>query len=114
MAIPSGSGTEVLKVAKVHAMSSTTVTLITGVANHIYTILSINFTNMSGSAEAVDLYVTDGGVTYQLLREAPIADKATFIYSDKLVLSGTQDLKSNLATAGDCDVWVSYIDQDWS
>ena len=69
---------------------------------------------MSGSAEAIDLQVVEGGVTYMLLREAPIADKATFIYSDKLVLSGAQDLKANLATAGDCDVWVSYIEQDWS
>ena len=114
MAIPSGSGTEVLKVAKVHAMSSAAVALITGVANHIYTVLSINFTNMSGSAEAIDLYVTEGSDTYMLLREAPIADKATFMYNDRLVLSGAQTLKANLATAGDCDVWVSYIDQDWS
>ena len=95
-------------------MSSAAVALITGVANHIYTVLSINFTNMSGSAEAIDLYVTEGSDTYMLLREAPIADKATFMYNDRLVLSGAQTLKANLATAGDCDVWVSYIDQDWS
>tara|TARA_R100000808_G_scaffold5549_1_gene16814 strand:+ start:177 stop:521 length:345 start_codon:yes stop_codon:yes gene_type:complete len=114
MAIPSGSGTEVLKVAKVHAMSSGATTLITGVANHIYTVLSINFTNMSGSDESIDLYVTEGSDTYMLLRETPIADKATFMYNDKFVLSGAQTLKANLATSGDCDVWVSYIDQDWS
>ena len=114
MAIPSGSGTEVLKVAKVHAMTNTTSTLITGVANHIYTVLSINFTNMSNSDEAIDMYVTEGSDSYYLLRETIIPDKATFIYNDKLVLSGAQSLKANLATAGDCDVWVSYIDQDWS
>ena len=114
MAIPSGSGTEVLKVAKVHAMTSSTSTLITGVANHIYTIISINFTNMSGSDELIDMSMLEGGVTYMLLRETPIADKATFIYNDKIVISGAANLQVNLATAGDCDVWCSYIDQDWT
>ena len=114
MAIPSGSGTEVLKVAKIHAMSDSASTLITGVANHIYTVININFTNMSGSDELIDMYIQEGGVSYMILREAPIANKATFMYNDKLVLSGAQTLKANLATSGDCDVWVSYIDQDWT
>ena len=60
------------------------------------------------------MYITEGSDTYMLLRQTPIQDKATFIYNDKLVLSGAQSLKANLDTAGDCDVWVSYIDQDWS
>ena len=114
MAIPSGSGTEVLKVAKVHAMTNSTSTLITGVANHIYTIISINFTNMTGGDELIDMSILEGGVTYMLLRETPIADKATFIYNDKIVISGAANLQANLATAGDCDVWCSYIDQDWT
>ena len=38
MAIPSGSGTEVLKFSRFLAMDNTEQTLITGVANHIYTL----------------------------------------------------------------------------
>ena len=49
-----------------------------------------------------------------LLRETPIADKATFIYNDKIVISGAANLQANLASAGDCDVWCSYIDQAWT
>ena len=114
MAIPSGSGTEVLKVAKVHAMTNSTSTLITGVANHIYTIISINFTNMSGSDELIDMYILQGGVTYMLLRKQPIPTDSTFIFNDKIVISGAGNLQANLDTSGDCDVWVSDIAQDWT
>lgn len=114
MAIPSGAGTEVLQATKVHAMGNVATNILVGVANHIYTVLSINFTNMSGSDELIDMYIVEGSDTYQLLRETPIPDKGTFIYNDRLVLVGAQTLKANLATTGDCDVWCSYIDQDWT
>ena len=39
MAIPSGSGTEVLKSTTLTATSDTPAAMITGVANHIYTIV---------------------------------------------------------------------------
>ena len=114
MAIPSGSGTEVLKRSYVDGTSDTEQTLITGVANHIYTIISINFTNMSGSDELIDMYILQGGVTYMLLRKQPIPTDSTFIFNDKIVISGAGNLQANLDTSGDCDVWVSYIDQDWT
>ena len=41
MAIPSGSGTEVLKRAFHKGVTNSEITLITGVANHNYTILSL-------------------------------------------------------------------------
>ena len=41
MAIPSGSGTEVLKRAYFNGNLNTEALLINGVANHIYTVLSI-------------------------------------------------------------------------
>ena len=114
MAIPSGSGTEVLKVGKIHALSSGTGTIITGVANHVYTVLSIVFTNMVGTAGLIDMSILDGGVTYMLLRKAPIAIDATFVFNDKIVLSGAANLQMNLDTSGDTDVYYTYLDQDWS
>ena len=52
MAIPSGSGTEVLKRSSSHALSDAYATLITGVANHIYTVLTIVAAEQAGNAES--------------------------------------------------------------
>ena len=49
-----------------------------------------------------------------LLRKQPIPTDSTFIFNDKIVISGAGNLQANLDTSGDCDVWVSYIDQDWT
>ena len=114
MAIPTGSGTEVLKHFKVHELTGSTVTLITGQANHIYTILSIFCTNLTSTEEKIDVYIVDSSVTYFLLRKQSIAPDNTFVLNDKIVLSGTQNLQTNLDTAGNVDIWGSYIEQDWS
>ena len=49
MAIPSGSGTEVLKVNRYQNISTETI-VFQGVADHIYTILSIIVCNTDGAA----------------------------------------------------------------
>ena len=59
MAIPSGSGTEVLKVAHIAGVTNSENVLINGVANHIYTILSITICETAGAAETFDLYIDD-------------------------------------------------------
>ena len=49
MAIPSGGGSEVLKRASIHGNSNAWTALITGVANHIYTVLSITWAEEAGN-----------------------------------------------------------------
>ena len=115
MAIPSGSGTEVLKVSTATITSNSATNLITGVANHIYTVLSINICETANAVEAMDLYVHDDGSTiYYLLRNHTLPAYGTFIYNDKVVLSGTDRLTLQFGSSCDVDVVVSYIDQDWS
>tara|TARA_R110000824_G_scaffold3015_3_gene13927 strand:+ start:1435 stop:1785 length:351 start_codon:yes stop_codon:yes gene_type:complete len=116
MAIPSGSGTEVLKVAHVAGVTNSENVLINGVANHIYTILSMSVCNTAAVAETFDLYIDDngGGTDYEILSDQVIGANATFIYSDKLVLSGTDHLCIITASAADIDVVINFIDQDWS
>ena len=64
MAIPSGSGTEVLKRAYIAAMTNSPQKIIDGVANHIYTLLTMQVTNHSGSATNVmDIYIDPEGTT---------------------------------------------------
>ena len=115
MAIPSGSGTEVLKVSTATITSNSATDLITGVANHIYTVLSVNICETGAQGEAMDLYVHDDGSTiYYLIRNHTLPAYGTFVYNDKLVLSGTDRLTLQFGSSCDIDVVVSYIDQDWS
>ena len=115
MAIPSGSGTEVLKRSVTTTTDSGAKKLIDGVADHVYTVLSIVVCETAGAAETFNLYVDNGsGTAYELLSDQAIGANKTFIFNDRLVLSGTQELTIITASAADLDCIVSYIDQDWS
>ena len=117
MAIPSGSGTEVLKRATYHANSNAWRTLITGVANHIYTILSITACESNGTAETIGIRIdiSAAGSNWINLVETstPLPSRGTFAWNDKTVLTGTDKLEVH-NSAGDVDWYVSFIDQDWT
>jgi len=122
MAIPSGSGTEVLKVTYKHALTNSAVTMVTGVPNHTYTVISVIFTEMGSAAETISMYVDAGAVDVSsssgqdiyLLNAQALASGETFIWNDKIVLSGTDALKVVTGGSANVDVVCSFIDQDWS
>ena len=116
MAIPSGSGTEVLKVGHVAGVTNSESVILNGVANHIYSIISITVCETAGNAETFDLYIDDdgGGTDYEILSDQALGANETFVFSDRLVLSGTDHLCIQLASAGNVDVVISYIDQDYT
>ena len=117
MAIPSGSGTEVLKRAFKHNNSATQESLITGVANHIYTILTIVASEASGADETIGIRVdtnASGSDQINLLDNAwPLPAGHTFTWNDKFVITGTDKLEV-YNSSGNVDWYVSYIDQDWT
>jgi len=127
MAIPSGSGAEVLRRGAV-IIQSTDVTSFkfdganpdTGTetyavpANHIITIISIIICEAAGNAETFSMSIDDGTNPYvKLLEQQALAAKATFVWNDKFSLIGGDKLR-HWATAGDIDVYYSYLDQDYS
>ena len=117
MAIPSGSGSEVLKVRMFRSTDTTEHKLIDGVANHIYTVLSITICETAGAAEVFNLYIADddGGTDYEILSDQALPANSTFVFNDRLVTSGTDALIFALQTGtADIDVVCSYIDQDWT
>ena len=116
MAIPTGSGTEVLKRASIHALTNSAQALITGSANHIYTIISVTFSEQGGAAETISMYVEpDAGATkIRLMQDSALGSYQTFVWGDKFVISGTDILKVETGGSANVDVIVSYIDQDWS
>jgi hypothetical protein len=113
MAIPSGSGTEVLKNGVFAAVSTSAIKLIDGVADHIYTVISITICNTAAANETFDLYLNTPDVV-EILSDQALAANKTFVFNDRLVLTGTHELVIATASAADVDCVVSYIDQDWS
>jgi hypothetical protein len=117
MAIPSGSGTEVLKRDYVHGSSGAWTTVITGAANHIYTVLSVTFTEQAGNAEyiglRVDISAAGSNQIYIISDSTLIPGYGAFVWNDRIVLTGTDKLEV-YSSVGNVDIYVSYIDQDWS
>ena len=115
MAIPSGSGTEVLKRAFFNGNLNTEALLINGVADHIYTIISIIVCDAAGAAEVISIYTNPSGSGQVLLyHDIALPAKGTFVANDRFVMTGTDHLIVYSDGSSDCDVLVSYIDQDWT
>lgn len=115
MPIPIGSGTEVLKNASVEQTSSASAFKpIDGVANHIYTLLSVTIMNTSATTADIDMWLAPSGSgQIWILKDQPVANDETFVFSDRIVLSGTDEL---LLTTSQNNAYIvcSYLDQDWS
>ena len=122
MAIPSGGGTEVLKVAYQSQLTNTDRNLITAGTHDIITVLSIIYCEMGGAEEKIILYIDAGrtdltgtsGVNVYLLYKQLIGINETFVWNDKFVLYGGDVLKTSLHSAGTLSATISYIVQDWS
>jgi hypothetical protein len=116
MAIPTGSGTEVLKRVTVHGLTNSAQALITGVANHIYTVLCVTFVEQGGAAETISMFgEPDAGATrIRIMQDEALSASSTFVWNDKFVLQGTDILKVETGGSANVDVWISYIDQDWT
>ena len=121
MAIPSGSGTEVLKRAVQGYATNTDENahaIFTSTSNHIYLIKSIIILHRYNVTDAtVDLIVdTASGSDYYLLKGQGVPASGSFVWNDVFVLQGGDTLKFECSSAGTTgfDVLCTYIDQDWS
>ena len=105
--------TEALKVQLTANVSNAESVVLTGVSGHAYAVLSIMLCETAGAAETFDMYVDDnaGGTDYYIYKTQALAANATFEHTSKVVIEGTDRLCVALASAGDVDVVVSYLDQ---
>ena len=114
--IVTGAGTEVLRRYYASTQSAAWVVMINGVAGHIYSLLSLTIAETSNTPEDIGLRIMIDGSTECTIIEAGgevLPAKGTFIWNDKLVLTGTDQLEVYVST-GDMDIYCSYIDQDWN
>jgi hypothetical protein len=118
MAIPTGSGSEVLKRADARGVSNSEVKLIDGAnANYIYTVLNVLFCNTAAVDELISMYIypsANSSNKTELLNGANLLASGTFIWNEKIVLTGTDELCVICASSANVDVTASYILQDWS
>jgi len=126
MAIPSGSGTEVLRNGFINSNNNATAYLDFGgtnissgntsgtisVPNHcIVTIL--NIIAFSAVAQSVRSRISVGGTTVINLFDHTVGIDDTFVFSEKIVLRYNDQLQ--LINSGNWADWsVNYIYQDWS
>ena len=104
---------EVMKVKLVAAISNSEVDVLTVTSGHTYTVLNLSLCETAGAAETFDLYIRDdaGANDYEIYSDQALAANATFEHTTRLVLEATDVLSAKLASAGNVDCVISYLDQ---
>ena len=104
---------EVMKVKLVAAISNSEVDALTVTSGHTYTVLNLSLCETAGAAETFDLYVRDdaGANDYEIYSDQALAANATFEHTTRLVLEAADVLSVKLASAGNVDCVISYLDQ---
>jgi len=130
MAIPTGSGSEVLKTGSIHALNNnvtefkldgsyeTAISNTTASAvptNTIITILTVVVANAHDSINAnLNLWLYNGTNDIFLTNAHALPANTTFVWSDTLVLQPTWKIKASFDADANCDVSYTYIIQDWT
>ena len=113
-------GKEVVRRYYVDGLAESPTAVITGVANHIMTTVSIIISersNLAASMFNIILHPDGSGTGLYLMTDELIPNKSTFVFNEKLAVTGTDILKIEGASAsGACtmDVWATYIDQQFA
>jgi hypothetical protein len=127
MAIPSGTGTEALRVGRWDTQSTDVTSFDfaagnptvgdetdTVPANHIITLIFASWCAVGSGAETFRFWGTMDSKYIFILVDQALAAFDTFIWNTKVVLIGGDFLKTTTASTADVDVHYSYLDQDWS
>ena len=133
MAIPSGSGSEVLRNATISANNATTAKLdfggTTGTGSVrtsgntagvvavptdvIITILNITVHGRTGTGVIQADINWQGSTDIRIFNEQSLAPNQTYVYSDKIILREGDGFKF-YNSAASCDWTVNFIYQDWT
>jgi len=111
--IPTGSGSERLRRASIYALNADWQELFSGTAGHIYTILSIVYTEHANASSTINVRVNNGTNDIFIVAGQTVPAYGTFIWNDRIVLEEDDDIDVyNSSTDGHW--WISYIDQNWT
>jgi len=113
-------GKEVIRRSYIDGAAETEATILTGVANHIMTIVSIVVCDRSSQADNnFHLYIDYdlGGTDLYLLLNQKVGADGTFVWNEKIAITATDKLHMiGISSAGTAayDVWCTYIDQQFA
>ena len=104
---------EAMKVKLVAGITNSENTMLTVASGHTYTVLNLSLCETAGAAETFDLYVDDngGGTDFEIYSDQALAANSTFEHTTRLVLEAGDILCCALASAGNVDCVISYLDQ---
>ena len=104
---------EVMKVKLVAGVTNAENDLLAAASGKTLTILNISLCETAGADETFDLYIRDdaGANDYEIYSDQAIAANATFEHTTRIVLEATDVLSAQLASAGNVDAVISYLDQ---
>tara|TARA_R110002020_G_scaffold128547_1_gene288111 strand:+ start:379 stop:708 length:330 start_codon:yes stop_codon:yes gene_type:complete len=104
---------EVMKVKLVAGVTNAENDLLAAASGKTLTILNISLCETAGADETFDLYIRDdaGANDYEIYSDQAIAANATFEHTTRIVLEATDVLSAKLASAGNVDVVISYLEQ---
>ena len=104
---------EVMKVALSSGITDAEKVLLTVASGHTYTILNISVCETGGADETFDLYLDPlgGSDDTYIYKAQALAANATFEHTTRIVMEATDVLYGILASGGDVDVVISYLDQ---
>tara|TARA_R100000963_G_C4631407_1_gene96426 strand:- start:460 stop:789 length:330 start_codon:yes stop_codon:yes gene_type:complete len=104
---------EAMKVKMVAGVTNAENDLLAAPSGKTLTILNITLCETAGADETFDLYIRDdaGASDYEIYSDQALAANATFEHTTRLVLEATDVLSAKLASAGNVDVVISYLEQ---
>ena len=115
MAIPSGSGTEVIKrVALENVNGNSAAANLTCPANHILIVTTIHVTENGNVQEEISIYKGGNSVDCRLTRKLVLPAYGTYIHDSKFAMHPADTLVVYAESATNLDIHITYIDQDWS
>ena len=113
----SAAGTEILRRSHKVGLTNSNIKIIDGAStDYTYTLLSITFCENAGADEIVNMKIDTeaSGSDIFLLDAQTLSSKSTFVWADKIMLWGTDELVVYTAGAADVDVYCTYIEQRWA
>lgn len=78
--------------------------------------MSIIFCEQGNADESMHMHidVDSSGTSIALMYDQPINAEETFVWNEKIVITETDELSAQLSNAGNVDVYISYIDQEFA
>jgi hypothetical protein len=104
---------ELMKVKMVAGITNSENDVLTVASGHTYTILNLSLCETAGAAETFDMYIRDnaGANDFEIYSDQALGANATFEHTTRLVLEAADVLSVKLASAGNADIVISYLDQ---